>query len=605
MNAPRACPASLGELRVRIIDRLLAVAALLGVLAYAPSAWIATRERLWGVLAVDTLGYGIVVFLALSRRLPARVRALGLVGVAYLIALSLLASLGPQSGGLMWLLSVPVLAALLVGARAAGWALGLEAVTLAVMALIVATAHPAGWEPHFPHRSGSEVAAAVVLAINAMFLSAVFALSILTLLEGLEASIEREHASGEALRQERSRLAGSNAALSLAMREREEADAERHMLERRLRESQKLEALGTLAGGIAHDFNNLLQPVLGNAILVRDEVPANSANAQRLSDVILSAKRARDLVQHILAFSRKVEVERKPVDMVALVQEALPLIRSAVPASVTIELDLSARRRTIRADASEIHQVVMNLAANAAHAMAHQGGTLVIRLVEAPERSAVRLVVEDSGDGMTEAILERIYEPFFTTKGPGEGTGLGLAVVHGIVTSLGGQIDIASTPGEGTTASVLLPLDRIVATMPPKAEQPSADERRREHVLVVDDEVTVLRVGKAVLTRLGYRVTTTEDPTRALELLRSNDPPFDLLLTDHAMPHMTGLELIRAARQLVPDLPIIVATGHLEVGLQEELKSEGVRHILQKPYGGGDLAKVVTSSLENRHAPAR
>jgi signal transduction histidine kinase/ActR/RegA family two-component response regulator len=604
MNPPRARPASLGELRGRIIDRLLAAAALLGALAYAPSAWIATRERLWGVLAVDTVGYGIVIFLALSRRLPIRARALGLVGVAYLIALGILASLGPQSGGLMWLLSVPVLAALLVGARAAWWALGLQAATLAVMALIVAIANPAGWEPHFPHLPGNELAAAVVLAINATFLSAVFALSIITLLKGLEASIDREHESGEALRWERSRLAGTNAALSLAMRERQESEIERLTLERRLRESQKLEALGTLAGGIAHDFNNLLQPILGNAILVRDEVPANSPNAQRLSDVILSAKRARDMVQRILAFSRRLDVERKPVDLVALLQESLPLIRSAVPASVTIELDLSARRRTIKADASEMHQVVMNLVANAGQAMKHRGGTLVIRLVEAPEQSAVRLVVEDNGDGMSEAVLERVYEPFFTTKGPGEGTGLGLAVVHGIVTSLGGQIDISSTPDQGTSVSVLLPLDRIPATMPPKPEQPSADERRRVHVLVVDDEVAVLRVSKAVLTRLGYQVTTTEDPTGALELLRTTGPQFDLLLTDHAMPNMTGLELIRAVHDLVPDLPIIVATGHLEDGLEAELKSESVRHILQKPYGGSDLAKVVASALESRHAPA-
>ena len=311
------------------------------------------------------------------------------------------------------------------------------------------------------------------------------------------------------------------------------------------------------------------------------------------------------MVQRILAFSRKMEVERKPVDMVALVQETLPLIRAAVPASVTIELDLSARRRTIRADASEIHQVVMNLAANAGHAMKHRGGQLVIRLLEAPERSAVRLIVEDDGDGMTEETLERIYDPFFTTKGPGEGTGLGLAVVHGIVTSLGGEIDISSTPGAGTTASVLLPLDRIPATMPPKPDQPVADERRREHFLVVDDEVAVLRVSKAVLTRLGYEVTTTEDPTRALELLRTAGPRFDLLLTDHAMPNMTGLELIRAAREFLPDLPIIVATGHLEVGLEADLKSEGVRHILQKPYGGGDLARVVALALDDRHAPAR
>ena len=605
MNVPRTRPASLADLRARIIDRLLAAAAVLGVLAYAPSAWIATRERLWGVLLIDTVGYGIVIFLALSRRLPPRARALGLIGVAYLIGLGLLASLGPESGGLLWLLSVPVFAALLVGARAAGWALGLEAVTLAAMALIVAGVNPAGWEPHVPHLPGSEAAAAVVLAINVIFLSAVFALSILTLLKGLEASIEREHESSEALRLERSRLAGINAALSLAMRERQEVERERHSLERRLRESQKLEALGTLAGGIAHDFNNLLQPILGNAILVRDEVPANSANAQRLADVILSAKRARDMVQRILAFSRKMEVERKPVDMVALVQETLPLIRSAIPATVTIELDLSARRRTIKADTSEIHQVVMNLAANAGHAMKHRGGTLVIRLVEAPERSAVRLVVEDNGEGMTEAVLERVYEPFFTTKGPGEGTGLGLAVVHGIVTSLGGQIDISSTPGKGTTVSVLLPLDRIPVTMPPKSEQPAADERRGEHVLVVDDEATVLRVSKAVLARLGYQVTPIADPIQALELMRTSHPQFDLLITDHAMPHMTGLELVRAAHGLAPDLPIIVATGHLEVGLEADLKSEGVRHILQKPYGGGDLATAVASALEARHVPAR
>jgi CheY-like chemotaxis protein len=299
------------------------------------------------------------------------------------------------------------------------------------------------------------------------------------------------------------------------------------------------------------------------------------------------------------------DVERRPVDMVALVHETVPLIRSAVPASVTIELDLSARRRTIKADASEMHQVLMNLAANAGHAMKAQGGKLVIRLREAPERSAVTLVVEDSGEGMTEAILDRVYEPFFTTKGPGEGTGLGLAVVHGIVASLGGQIDITSAPGEGTTVSILLPLDRIPLTLPPRPEQAAVELPRREHVLVVDDEAPVLRVSTAVLARLGYRVTSIEDPARALELLRTKALQVDLLLTDHAMPHLSGLELARATRELIPDLPIIVATGHLEVGLEADLKSEGVRHILQKPYGAGDLARLVASALEARHVSAR
>jgi signal transduction histidine kinase/ActR/RegA family two-component response regulator len=605
MTGPNADPASLGELRARIIHHLLAAAALLGLLAYLPSAWIAHRERLWGVLAVDTIGYAIIVVLALSPRFPSRVRALGLVGVGYLVALGLLASLGPQSGGLLWLMSVPVFAALLVGARAAAWALGLQVATLAVMATIVEIVRPVRWEPHFPHLPTNETIAVVVLGINAVFLSAVFALSIITLLKGLEASIEREQESGEALRREQHRLAGTNAALSLAMRERQAADAERQTLERQLREAQKLEALGTLAGGIAHDFNNLLQPILGNAILVRDEVPANSANAQRLSDVILSAKRARDMVQRILAFSRKMDVERRPVDMVALVQETIPLIQAGLPASITIETDLKARRRTIKADPTEMHQVLMNLATNAAHAMKQRGGTLMIRLLEAPERSAVKLVVEDTGDGMTEATLERVYEPFFTTKGPGEGTGLGLAMVHGIVTSLEGQIEITSAPGAGTTVSVVLPLDRIPSTSFANTDPGMlVGETRQERVLLVDDEVSVLRIAQAVLLRLGYQVTSVDDPARALELLRTEEGAFDLLITDHSMPRMTGLELVRATRELKPDLPIIVATGYLEGGLEEDLASEGIRHILQKPYGTRDLAHIVDVVLQDNRVSA-
>ena len=599
MTGPIARPTNLGDLRAHIIHRLLTAAALLGLLAYLPSAWMAVRERLWSVLAIDSIGYGLVVGLALSPRLPTRARAVGLVGVAYLIALGLLASLGPQSGGLMWLMSVPVFAALLVGARAATWALGLQAATLAVMAQIVSIAKPLRWEPHFPHLPTNETAAVVVLAINGVFLSAVFAIAILTLLKGLEASIEREQASGDELRRERGRLAGTNTELSLAMRQREESEAERHALERRLREAQKLEALGTLAGGIAHDFNNLLQPILGNAILVRDEVPPDSPSAQRLSDVILSAKRARDLVQRILAFSRQADVERRPVDMAALVQETLPLIRAGLPGSVTIELDLSARRRTIKADPTEMHQVLMNLATNAGHAMKHRGGKLVIRLLEARESSTVNLVVEDDGEGMTEATLSRAYDPFFTTKGPGEGTGLGLAMVHGIVMSLAGSIDITSAPGRGTRVSVLLPLDRIPSTTLPRRE-PDSSVESRPHVLIVDDEVPVLRVVQAVLVRLGYEVTAIEDPVRARELLRTKEGEFDLLITDYSMPGMSGLELVRAARELKPDLPIIVATGYLEGGLEADLASEGIPHILQKPYGSRDLAHLVASVLQDR-----
>jgi CheY-like chemotaxis protein len=252
-----------------------------------------------------------------------------------------------------------------------------------------------------------------------------------------------------------------------------------------------------------------------------------------------------------------------------------------------------------------MHQVLMNLATNAAHAMKHRGGTLVIRLLEAPEQSAVKLVVEDTGDGMTEATLERVYEPFFTTKGPGEGTGLGLAMVHGIVTSLEGQIEITSAPGAGTTVSVVLPLDRIPSTSFANADPGLLmGETRQERVLLVDDEVSVLRIAQAVLIRLGYHVTSIDDPARALELLRTEEGGFDLLITDHSMPRMTGLELVRATRELKPDLPIIVATGYLEGGLEEDLASEGIRHILQKPYGTRDLAHIVDAVLQDNRVSA-
>jgi signal transduction histidine kinase/ActR/RegA family two-component response regulator len=393
------------------------------------------------------------------------------------------------------------------------------------------------------------------------------------------------------------------AAWGLARRE-----AERARLEQRLRQGEKMEAVGRLAGGIAHDFNNILGGILGYGEMLQEETPEGSRLRRYATNVLTAANRARDLVDQILAYSRSQLGKRAPVDLCRIVAETLELVRGSLAEGIRLETDLPAAPLLVSGDATQLHQVLMNLCTNAIQAMAEEGRlrvTLARADVEAGRAFAhghlasgsyVRLTVEDTGPGMDEATLTRMFEPFFTTKEVGKGTGLGLSLVYGIVADSGGAIDVASAPGRGSAFMVYLP--RIDA-----AAEDTDEERRPlargngERVLVIDDEEALVALAGEVLQRLGYRPTGFCDARAALAEFEAAPHRFDAVITDEVMPEMTGTELTQLLRRRRPDLPILLVSGYIGPMMTERALAAGVSKILKKPVPSSEMAAALAAVL--------
>ncbi|MHC1744212.1 MAG: response regulator [Syntrophobacteraceae bacterium] len=381
-------------------------------------------------------------------------------------------------------------------------------------------------------------------------------------------------------------------------------------LEQQVRQMQKMEAIGTLAGGIAHDFNNILAPIIGYTEMMLITGVLDSRLQRYLGEVLKAALRARDLVQQILAFSRQAELERTPVRVSLIVKEALKLLRASVPSSIEIQARVAkdAEPLAVLADPTQIHQIVMNLCANARDAMQGVAGLMEVSLtceeveagVTGPFRqtspgSYVKLSVKDTGSGMDALLQTRIFEPYFTTKAPGKGTGMGLAVVYGIVKSLGGTISVESVQGNGTVFHVLFPCLRAKRESVEEAAAPLLTGNG--HILLVDDEAMVVETTRRQLTRLGYGVTALTGAREALTAFAVRPEHFDLVMTDFTMPHMTGMELTRELLAIRPDIPIILCTGFSEDVSPEEAKAKGIREFLMKPLAIRQLAESLRRVL--------
>ncbi|HET7038807.1 MAG TPA: PAS domain S-box protein, partial [Gemmatimonadales bacterium] len=364
---------------------------------------------------------------------------------------------------------------------------------------------------------------------------------------------------------------------------RKAAEAGRRLLENQLRQAQKMEAVGTLAGGIAHDFNNVLAAIVGYAELAIENGHDRPALVQDLRRVLAAAERGRSLVERILRFSRQTEPRRQPVDVGEVVREASQMLRSTLPASIDLQVSVAPDVPRTLADLTALHQVVTNLCTNAAHAMPG-GGTLHIALEyryigdsAARSRPDFRegpyliLTVRDTGHGMDRETLDRALEPFFTTKPPGTGSGLGLTMVHGIVRDHAGALDLESRPGAGTTVRCYFPAPPVDGHEDLRIET-RARRGTGQRVLYLDDEESLAELGRRRLQGIGYRVAAYTDPTAALSALRADPDGFDLVVTDYWMPHMVGLDFARAATAVRPDLPVLLLTGHMD-----DLPEEAVR----------------------------
>ncbi len=387
------------------------------------------------------------------------------------------------------------------------------------------------------------------------------------------------------------------------------AEAERERLEQQLRQAQKLEAIGTLAGGIAHDFNNILSAILGYGELAQKDAAEGTALRRHLDAANAAALRAKSLVERILAFSRSGIGERVPVHVSSVVAEALDGVAAALPPGVQLQRRLAAGDAGVLGDPTQIHQVVMNLCANAVQAMKAEGTLRVavdtVRLAQpltvatsvlAPG-SYLRLAVADTGTGIPPHVLERIFDPFFTTKEIGVGTGLGLSLVHGIVTDLGGGIAIDSREGQGATFTVYLPSHGVAA--PPAPEQSAITPGAGETVLLVDDEEPLVRLGEELLAGLGYEPVGYTSSRAALAAFQAEPGRFQALLSDEAMPEMTGSELAAAVRRTQPGLPVVLMSGYVNAALLARAREAGVAEVLGKPLASGDIARALALALRD------
>ena len=381
-------------------------------------------------------------------------------------------------------------------------------------------------------------------------------------------------------------------------------------VEAQIVQAQKMESIGSLAGGIAHDFNNILSPILGHTELLLMDTPEDSLSIGNLKAINTAALRAKDLVKQILTFSRQDSSELILIKMQPLVKEALKLIRSAISKTIEIKYDINPDGGIIRADPTQIHQIVMNLVTNACHAMEETGGDLRVGLkeIEIDKQDMLSQIMEpgvyacltiaDTGIGMNKELTQKIFDPFFTTKAKGKGTGMGLSVVYGIVNKMGGTIRVYSEPGKGSEFKVYFPVDKRYSkeqSVQPKEPIPCGNEQ----ILLVDDEEPILTMEKQVLERLGYQVTSRTSSLEALEAFRANPDRFDLVITDTAMPNMPGDKLSGELIKIRPDIPILLCTGFSQTMSEEKAASLGIKGFLFKPMVMRDLAQKIREVLED------
>ena len=388
--------------------------------------------------------------------------------------------------------------------------------------------------------------------------------------------------------------------------ERKRAEEENARLQSQLQQSQKMEAIGTLAGGIAHDFNNILAIILGNAELAADDIPVSNPASESLKEIRKASIRAKDMVRQLLAFSRKADEKNRPLDMAPIIKESMKMLRSAVPTSVEFKQHISDDPCHIQGDVAQINQIVMNLVINAADAMSEEGGLLEVtleKIILQEEKVCfdwvlspgpyVRLRMRDTGEGIEPEIMKRIFDPYYTTKEIGKGTGMGLSVVHGIVKRHGGGILVESELGKGTVFEIYFPALEEAAE---EGKEPDGEIRGgSERILFVDDEEPMVNLNRQRLERLGYQVRSTTKPVEALEWFKADPDQFDVIITDMTMPRMTGDRLTAEVLKIRPHMPVIICTGYSERMSAKKAEALGVRKYIEKPI---ELRKLASSLRE-------
>ncbi|MCG8637619.1 MAG: ATP-binding protein [Desulfobacterales bacterium] len=386
------------------------------------------------------------------------------------------------------------------------------------------------------------------------------------------------------------------------------AEKSEQELKKRLQQAQKMEAIGTLAGGIAHDFNNILTVIFGYTDIAMGKVEKGSPVEKALKRVKTAGHRAKDLVSQILTFSRQDDANHTAILPVPVIKEGIKMLRSSIPATITINENIDPGCRTILADSTQLHQILINLCTNAYHAMEEKGGELTISLLNRETQTGdpsekksgqfVVLTISDTGPGIPREHQERIFEPYFTTKELGKGTGMGLAIVHGIVKSFGGDISLYSTPETGTRFEICFPASKDLLSQKQGPDQTII--AGTEHILFIDDEEAIVAMGENLLESLGYKVTAKQDSFDALQTFKENPDGYDLVISDQTMPGMTGMELSKKILQINPDTPIILNTGYSAQVSEKRVKEAGIFALMYKPATKKEYAAKIRNALDNR-----
>ncbi|MDO9477503.1 MAG: response regulator [Pseudohongiella sp.] len=564
--------------RETILQYTLWATVILASIAYVPSVWLGYRLDIPLLIIADTVTWVMAIALAFWRTPTFRTRAMIFIGVWAAFGMLILWLLGPIGAGTDWLLVVPILSALFFGYTGAYFGIAfIIVVTIAYALLLALSGAPNPIDEVLVY----ELASWGGVAGTLMFLAAMVSMAIARLLDGLEQSLI-------ALDDSRQQMAS--------------ALSEREQLQEQLLHSQKLSALGTMASGIAHDFNNLLVPILMASEAAQDDAPPGSAQHKHLGHVIISAERARDLIKRLLSFSQNLPQASTPVVVANILKETAVILRSSMPANITIECDIDEPAARIIASPDALQQISMNLGTNACLAMKPQGGTLILRQRCDHSTHTIRIDVIDTGRGIPDHLHSRIFEPFFTTRAPGEGTGLGLSIVHRLVSDTGGTLTFHSSSA-GTTFSIEFSLASVLPSPETNIEDSvgAAPQSHQLSILVVDDEELIRGTLRMILESAHYKVQEAASAQEALELLgllgvsgqsgtgRGKRRHYDLLITDETMPGMHGSDLAAKLAIDMPTLPVMIISGQLDPRVREKLQLNNVIAVLDKPFNRKSL----------------
>ncbi|SMC59401.1 His Kinase A (phospho-acceptor) domain-containing protein [Desulfocicer vacuolatum DSM 3385] len=564
----------------------------------------AAGDGLWVNLTLYVLSYLLCFFITVAWYLPFKLRAW--MGVMVLFGLGCLAmfSIGPLGSGRIWMFFASVFATLVLGINSGIFVLTLQLIVLLCFTHLL--------KINFSFWANLQTYSRdiwVTTSITFMFLSIISVVSMGRLIRGLSRSLERSRKTGEELKKTARQLNRQIQAHRGTIATLKEMEKERIKYETRIQQMQKMEAIGSLAGGIAHDFNNILSPMIGYSEMIKEELVDKPELQSNLDEVLKASVRAKNLVAQILSFSRQESEIRQPVAVQKVARECLNLLRSTIPRTIHIESIIDTQCDKVFGDPTKLHQVMMNLGINAYHAMELTGGTLWVIFEESlveegfcptpdlpPGRYGL-LVFRDTGEGMDKQILEKIFDPHFTTKSRGKGSGLGLSVVKSIIEEFKGNIRVQSQKGVGTEFCIYFPLmsgEQQIQFVPEEIPIP----RGNEHILLVDDEKSVACMAHQMLERLGYHVTMTTAGDDALQIFSRTPSDFDLLITDMTMPQMTGVELLSRARAIRQSLPVILCSGFSDQVNTEKARKLKFNAYLDKPFSLRKIGETIREVLD-------